>query len=114
MNMPSSCRCHEIGINASNQGEEQHLGVDETAGRFADVTLQRCAICGTLWLHYRVEYEGFSGSGRWGMAQIDEATAAIMTPEAAADYIDRRAWCVIGGSFWDSAGKRLKGPLRWG
>jgi hypothetical protein len=114
MSTHAHCKCHESGIDISHLASKRHLGIDETHGRFADVSLLQCSICGSLWLHYRVEYEGFSRSGRWGMALISEATASITAPETAADYIDQQPWCVIGGSYWNSSGKRGMGPLHWG
>ncbi len=43
------------------------VGVDETEGKFADVSVRRCDRCGRLWLCYFVEYEAFTASGRWAM-----------------------------------------------
>jgi hypothetical protein len=114
MTMIAVCACQDSGVAGANLAFERRLGVDETHGRFADVSLKSCSLCGRLWLHYHVEYEAFSQSGRWAMAVIDETTAATITPETAADYIDRQPGCVIGGSYWSSAGMRSAGPLNWG
>jgi hypothetical protein len=40
------------------------VGVDKTNGRYGEVRVDRCRSCGRLWLHYFVEYEAFSESGR--------------------------------------------------
>lgn len=89
------------------------MGCDETAGRFAEVTLNRCRTCGRLWLRYLVEYEHYSRSGRWARGLIDEAAAAAITPQTAADHIDGLDWYLYGGSYFDTSGRRT-GPMPWG
>jgi hypothetical protein len=89
---------------------ERHVGIDETKGRYADVTLERCTRCRRLWLSYTVEYEAISNSGRWAMAPIAEADAAL-TPEAAVRYIESADSFVFGGSYFGHAGKRGSGRI---
>src|SRR5260370_22838762 len=72
--------------------EERYIGTDRTNGRFADVTVNRCAACGRLWLRYQVEYEHISRSGRSAAGIVDEATASIITPEYAAQVLSRLPW----------------------
>lgn len=93
--------------------DERYLGTDRTNGRFADVTLRRCASCGRLWLRYQLEYEAFSRSGRWAEGVIDAATAAAITPESAAGLLAELPWHVYGGSWFGHAGKRGAGPVPW-
>lgn len=87
------------------------IGCDATNGRYADVSLERCTACRRLWLRYHVEYEGFSGSGRWARGLIAPDKAAI-TPETAAAYIDGLDWYLRGGSYFGAAG-RASGPMPW-
>jgi hypothetical protein len=110
----SPCACLTSGPRHPDIGEQRQIGVDPTDGRYADVALLRCARCGRLWLRYHVEYEAFSGSGRWAVAPIAEDEAAMIRPETAAAYLDSQEWYVYGGSSWGHGGKRGRGPLRWG
>ena len=86
----------------------------KTDGRYADVELLRCTRCHRLWLRYFVDDEAFSRSDRWAEALIDDATAERITPEAAAAFIDRAPWPIIGGSYYDGTVRRSKGPFHWG
>jgi hypothetical protein len=88
-------------------------GVDETDGRYADVTVYRCRACGQHWVHYRVEYEAFSKSGRWARGKISDEAAGTMMPEEAADHIMQQPWYIAGGSYFDSTGFVKRGWMRW-
>lgn len=76
-----ACPCHDTGPRFPNVTAVREVGTDKTNGRFADVEVVRCDQCCRLWVNYLVEYEGFTGEGRWGMALIDEARALAITPE---------------------------------
>ncbi|MCX7044792.1 MAG: hypothetical protein NTX50_04790 [Candidatus Sumerlaeota bacterium] len=84
------------------------LGVDETNGRFADVTVNRCKVCGRYWLKYLVEYEAFSESGRWfrGMIEEAEVTGGSLTPETALQRIAGMEWFFYGGSYYRTTGRK--------
>src|SRR4029077_9893072 len=87
----NECACLVDGPQNPDVINERYIGCDKTSGRFADVTLLRCARCQRLWLRYAVEYEAFSRSGRWAAAPIDQTAAETMTPEVAAPFLDRRS-----------------------
>ncbi len=91
--------------------EERYIGTDRTNGRFADVTVNRCAACGRLWLRYQVEYEHTSRSGRWAAGIVDEATATMITPEKAAQVLSSLPWQIYGGSWFGHGGKKREGPI---
>jgi hypothetical protein len=95
------CPCLDRGPKPPAYIEERNLGVDDTEGRFADVTLVRCALCRRLWLRHFYEIEGFSRSGRWAEALIDDVTAATITPRGALKFIETRPFRVVGGSYYD-------------
>lgn len=96
---------------ASRAVEERYVGADRTNGRFADVTVTRCAACRRLWLRYQVEYEHTSRSGRWAEGIVDEATATRITPENAAKVLSSLPWHIYGGSWFGHAGKKREGPI---
>jgi hypothetical protein len=108
------CACLSEGPRRPDVIDERYIGSDETAGRFADVILLRCLRCRRLWLRYAVEYEAFTGSGRWAATPIGDKAAETMTPEAAAEFLDRAEFYIYGGSRCGHAGRRGNGKLRWG
>jgi len=60
-----------------------------------------------------VEYEGYSGSGRWARGLISAEDAERVTPETAAAYLDDLAWYIYGGSYFHGATGRSSGPMNW-
>src|SRR5665213_1642351 len=68
----TGCVCEQGGARFT-EFESRDAGRDETEGRFADVTLNRCRTCGRTWLRYLVEYEAFSRSGRCASREGDHA-----------------------------------------
>jgi len=83
----------------------KHLGVDKTHGRFGEVELWQCKNCGRFWLHYLVEYEAFTGSGRYFMGLITEEVADTISPEKAVEYLNKLDWHLYGGSYFGGKGK---------
>jgi hypothetical protein len=108
------CTCLEHGPPFFDAVHTRSIGVDETEGRYADVTLCTCPRCRRTWLRYQLEYEAFTASGRWCMAPIDAALAARITPETAAAALAAAEWHIYGGSYFDHAGKRGRGRIHWG
>jgi hypothetical protein len=108
------CSCLERGPPSFDDAHTRFVGVDETDGRFADVTLCRCPRCSRTWLRYQLEYEAFTASGRWCMAPIDATLAASVKPETAAGVIAEAEWHIFGGSYFGHAGKRGRGRIHWG
>src|SRR5579871_2975573 len=88
------------------------LGEDLTNGRYGEVRLETCLTCRRRWLHYAVEYESFSGSGRWFRALVSDAVAARATPRKAIAIIEASTLRFAGGSYYSSTGFRLIGKVR--
>jgi hypothetical protein len=109
----TGCAC-EQGSAPYRQFKSRALGCDKTEGRFAEVTLDRCKTCGRQWLHYLVEYEAISRSGRWARGLISDDAAHTITPEAAVPYLHGLDWYLYGGSYFDGITGRRSGPMRWG
>lgn len=85
------------------------VGIDVANGRFGEVTSMTCRRCGTRWLHYFVEYEATTSSGRWFMGAISEEQAAALTPDSALTVLERLPWYYVGGSYFPSGGGRRSG-----
>ena len=81
------------------------VGIDKTKGRYGEVKILRCKICGALWLKYFVEYEAFRASGRYFMGLIAEGQARDIKPEEAVDYLRSLDWYLYGGSFFKDQGR---------
>jgi hypothetical protein len=87
------------------------IGVDETKGRFGEVSIHVCRTCGRKWLHYYVTYEGFSQSGRWYRGLVSDETAGAVTPETAVNVLEGLEWHFYGGSYFGMAGQEGRGPI---
>jgi hypothetical protein len=103
------CPCLQSAQGYLNYLDIRSVGVDPTQHRYGEVTVKQCKHCGRLWLHYFVEYEAFSESGRWFMGLITPEQAEAMTPEKAIDYLDTLDWHLQGGSYFRTASRRSTG-----
>lgn len=104
------CKCHNPPILYSDY-TEHYIGTDETNGRFGKVTIEKCNYCNSFWLHYFVEYEHRSQSGRWYRGLITEKDLKSITPENSIDYLKSIDWHLYGGSYFQTTGKRGSGGI---
>ena len=100
-----TCECLDEPMLFSQYDVVRYLGRDETGGRFGDVELWQCKICQRLWLHYLVEYEAFSRSGRYFMGLITPEAASMLRADEAIEYLDNLEWHLYGGSYFGRKGK---------
>lgn len=105
-----ACRCLTPPFHYTDF-ESRAVGIDETGGRFAEVTIERCLSCDQKWLRYFFEQEAFSRSGRWYLVPVSDAEATSVTATTALELMARRRWHFYGGSFFDTTGKRCDQPL---
>jgi hypothetical protein len=110
---PDPCVC-EAPSASHEDFHVQYIGVDETDGRYGDVSALTCKRCGQCWLRYFVEYEAFRASGRWARGPIDGEAARSITPEQATEVIAGMEWHLFGGSFFDGRSGRRSGAMHWG
>ncbi len=101
------CTCLNGPMNFSRYSRVKFIGIDKTNGRFGEVSLLQCKTCGRYWLHYLVEYEGFTGSGRWFMGLITQEIADSLSPRAAIEYLNRLDWHLYGGSYFGKKGRSV-------
>jgi hypothetical protein len=92
----------------------REAGLDTTDGRYAEVSILRCRSCEALWVRYHVEYEAFSGSGRWARGLIGEELAAAIEPREVAAYLAGLPSYAYGGSYFGHAGSVRTGAMHWG
>jgi hypothetical protein len=111
MALGDECGCLDPQTTGTAFDDFRNVGVDLTNGRYGDVRVERCRVCGRLWLHYHVEYEAFSGSGRWYRGIVTSDVAQTVTPERAVEVLEALDFNLYGGSYFGSAG-RSKGHVR--
>lgn len=87
------------------------LGVDETNGRYGEVTIETCKACGARWLRYFVEYEFFSESGRWYRGLVTQEMLASLKPEHAPELLASLPRYFYGGSYFRTHGREGSGPI---
>ena len=105
-----NCKCHNPPILYLDY-TKHFIGTDETNGRFGEVTIEKCKHCNSLWLHYFVEYESFSKSGRWYRGLITQENSTNITPENSIDYLKSLEWHLYGGSYFNATGKKGSGNI---
>ena len=88
------------------------IGIDKTNGRFGEVSIQICRNCSKKWLRYFVEYEAFTGSGRWYHGLVTDKVGNSVTPETAVEILESLDWVFRGGSYFKSDGQKSSGPVR--
>lgn len=108
--MASPCEC-ELLHRAARTSEVVDLGVDLRNGRHGEVSLHRCAACGAPWLHYLVDYEAFSESGRWFCGRLDEAAAGAVSASNAIETLAGLTWYWAGGSYFGGEVATRSGPV---
>jgi hypothetical protein len=107
---PAECRCMTPPFDYRDF-HSVPVGIDTTNGRCGEVSIETCKRCGAEWLHYLVEYEGFTGSGRWYRGLLAEEMRGSLTPERAVTLLEALPWHFYGGSFFHSTGRRGSGPI---
>lgn len=105
----SNCRCYNPPFNYLDYIDTP-VGID--LPRYGEVKISTCKLCGTMWLHYFVEYEAFTASGRWFRGLLLKMDVAKITPGNAIAYLEALPWYFAGGCYFDSTGFRTHGKIR--
>ena len=106
----AECRCTAPPFDFLDYDSEL-LGVDETNGRFGEVSVETCKACGAKWLRYFVEYEAFSESGRWYRGLVTAESLRSLTPELAVALLESLPWYFYGGSYFRTTGRKGLGRV---
>ena len=101
----AECRCLTPPFDYRDFNSEP-LGIDETNGRFGEVSVQSCKTCGSQWLHYFVEYEAFSKSGHWYRGLVSAEALRSLRPESAVALLEGLPWYFYGGSYFETTGRK--------
>ena len=108
--MRIDCDCEYVH-GAVQPSEMTDVGVDLRNGRYGQVTLHRCDGCGAQWLHYQVEYEAFTRSGRWFCGRVEEGSASDLSAPNAVATLAQLPWYWVGGSYFDGEVAKRSGPV---
>ena len=90
--------------------QEIYIGCDETNGRFGELTARICPNCKFIWLHYFVEYEALTKSGRWYLGRINQKNYKYINPRDSVQLLENSKPCYFGGSYFNANGL-LKNPV---
>ena len=99
------CECLHEPMPYDRYTPIKYLGTDPSNGRFGEVHIVRCNLCGRYWLRYSVEYEGFTASGRYFMGLIAPDVADALRPDQAIEFLGSLDWHLYGGSYFGRKGK---------
>ncbi len=80
-------------------------------GRFAEVSLLICSVCGHHWLRYVYEVEAFSASGRWYLGAINAEQASRLTADRAKATLESLDWYFYGGSYYGGRSGKASGDI---
>jgi hypothetical protein len=108
--MRGECDCEHVH-GVVQEADATDIGVDLRNGRYGQVTLHRCAACRAQWLHYLVDYEAFSRSGRWFCGRVDEPMAGSVAASNAIAVLAELPWYWVGGSYFDDEVAKRSGPV---
>jgi guanosine-3',5'-bis(diphosphate) 3'-pyrophosphohydrolase len=89
--------------------EKRELGV---TANYGEIQIETCKSCGTKWLRYFWEHEGFTASGRWYKGIIDDTSLPTLKPENCVKYLESLPWYIYGGSYFNTMGKRGSGSIK--
>lgn len=78
-----------------------YLGMDDTEGRYADVTLQKCKECQSIWLYYFLDYHWRRNGTRWYLGLVSPEKAITITRHNAIDTLNQLDWFFYGGVYYD-------------
>ncbi len=91
MDTTPPCECYDRLPSGSTR---QELGVDVTNGRYGDVSVSTCSLCGRRWLFYSAEFEGFRASQRWIYGILPGTQEVPFPPEEAVPIFNRMPWFI--------------------
>lgn len=104
------CRCHCPPFHFADYTTVE-IGEDKTNGRYGEVTVHICKLCGTHWLRYFVEYEHRSGAGRWYRGVVEAHLIDKIRTEDAVRYLESLPAYYFGGSYFGTTGREGRGQV---
>ena len=79
---------------------------------FGEVSVNKCKRCGRYWLEYFIEYESFTGAGRWFRGILAPDTATSVKPSEVITTLENLEWYFRGGSAFGGRVIKTSGPLK--
>lgn len=87
---------------------QQALGTDAQG---ADVFIDVCKRCHSVWLVYRIEEAHYTASGRWWRTQISRSARRDLRIDNARQTIEASRWCFVGGCFYGGEVRKVSGVV---
>jgi transposase-like protein len=106
-----NCPCKAPQCNAENFNFS-FWATDTTNNRFAEISIYTCKHCNSQWVHYFVEYEAYSKSGRWYRCRITPLQLQQLTANNTVDFLEQAADYFYGGSYFNTTGKYGSGKVK--
>ncbi len=103
--MPENCICENPPFHYLNY-EKLKCATDPFG---AQITLEKCKNCGNIWLVYLIEEPHYSRSGRWWRIKLISNDINV---ESARSHIENSKYCFVGGTYFQSTGKRATAPIK--
>jgi len=72
--------------------ESELISIDQADGRFGEISILRCRMCGSTWLNYFIEYEGYEHSSRWYRGMVTAEQLARLIPEQVPVFFAGLPW----------------------
>lgn len=105
--MQPSCPCRRPPFHFADYDTVQ-LGEDSHG---AEVSLSTCKHCGTFWLEYLIEEPHYSRSGRWWRVEVPPESRDKVSASTAREFIELQPRGFVGGSYFNSRGHAVAGPI---
>jgi hypothetical protein len=106
--MSAACKCHSPPFHFADY-ETVELGEDSHG---AEVSLSTCRRCGLVWLNYLVEEPHYSRSGRWWRVAVPREQRIAISAKTAREFIQQQDEGFVGGSYFESTGRKVSAPIR--
>lgn len=106
--MEEDCTCVNPPFNYLNF-EKKEIGISKD---YWEISIEECKKCHRKWLRCFTEQEAFSRSGRWYRGLISDEVAKTINTENAVKTLENLEWHFIGGSYFESSGKKILGKAK--
>ena len=102
------CKCAQGDFHYRHMGQVKAIG--RTAS-YSYISVARCTLCGTHWLEFAHEEEGFTGSGLWYKVPIPVEDIESITAENARARFETAESYWGGGSYFGGKVQQMSGTL---
>lgn len=77
----------------------------------AEVSVWTCKQCGLMWLNYLIEEPHNTRAGRWWRVVVSPEQKMLIATGNARDFVQAQNEAYVGGSYFNSSGKKINKPI---